>query len=377
MFKEYNLVIVGAGLFGSVVAEQASRAGHRVAVVERRDHIGGNCYTETDADTGINVHKYGPHIFHTSNQAIWDYINQFTEFNAYRQRARSSHNGKLYSFPINLATINQLLGKDFTPTEAEAWLESERIPNANPANYEEQALALVGPTLYNAFIRGYTEKQWGCDPRELPASVARRLPVRTNYNDGYFFDKWEAMPVDGYTPVFERMLDHPNIQVFLDTDWADVKHHITNQLVVYTGPIDLYYNYCYGELKWRTLDFEYRTETVDDQQGCCQINYPDLDVGWTREIEHKYFHPERKTVPGKTIIHREYSRLATQADTPYYPVKTEEDIVRYEQYRSLANAEPNTIIGGRLGEYMYYDMHQVIGSALACYKNKIQERLSK
>ena len=376
MFKNYDLIVVGAGLFGSVVSEQASRAGYNVCVVEQRNHIGGNCYTEKDPETDIIVHKYGPHIFHTDNKDIWEYINQFTEFNNYVHKAKSSVGDRLFSIPINLSTVNQLTGAEFRPAGMREWLDKAVIHEHTPRNFEEQALALVGKRLYDAFIKGYTQKQWGVNPKELPASVARRLPVRTNYNDRYYNDRYEGIPVDGYTPIFEKMLSHPNITVMLNTDWNTVREHAVDKLVVYTGAIDRYYDYQYGDLKWRTLDFQYRTEEVDDYQGVTQINYPEQDVPWTREIEHKHFHPERKT-KGKTIIGREFSRDATRDDTPYYPVKTEEDMEKYSHYSHLANTEKNVIFGGRLGEYMYYDMHQVIGSALACYRNKISPKLAK
>jgi UDP-galactopyranose mutase len=375
MFGSSKVIVVGAGLFGSVVAEQLSRAGHQVTVIDSRDHVGGNCYTETDAETGINVHKYGAHIFHTNNKEVWDYINQFTEFNRYKHKVKSRVGDKTYSMPINLDTINSFLNQHFTPEDARVWLKHQQQNITDPKNFEEQAIALIGPDLYQAFIKGYTLKQWETDPTLLPASVARRLPVRTNYDDSYFHDLWEGIPVDGYTPIFERMLAHENITMLLNTKWEDVKDQVTDQLVVYTGAIDKFYDYQFGKLNWRTLDFEYRTESVDDYQGCVAINYADKEVPYTREIEHKHFHPERKTVANKTIVSREYSRAAGPQDTPYYPVNTEQDRLVFNKYRELADAEPNVIFGGRLGEYMYYDMHQVIGSALACYRNKISKRI--
>jgi UDP-galactopyranose mutase len=378
MFDNFEVVVVGAGLFGSVVAEQIStQLDQRVAVIESRDHIGGNCYTETDPETGINIHKYGAHIFHTNNREVWDYINRFTEFNGYRHTVKTRSNGKTYSMPINLSTINSFYNQDYTPAQAQDWLDHMRqlYANADPKNFEEQAMALIGPELYHAFIKGYTLKQWETDPKELPASIIKRLPVRTSYNDSYFFDQWQGIPVDGYTPIFERMLAHKNIQVFLNTTWESVRQHVGNKLVIYTGAIDRYYDYCYGDLNWRTLDFELRTEAVEDYQGCVAMNYADIDVPYTREIEHKHFHPERKNTVNKTVIGREFSRTATRADTPYYPVNTEADKKRFGQYQSLAESESHVIFGGRLGEYMYYDMHQVIGSALACFKKKIQPRL--
>jgi UDP-galactopyranose mutase len=379
MFNNFNLIVVGSGLFGSVVSEQASRAGYRVAVIEKRDHIAGNCYTQDDPVTGINLHKYGPHIFHTSNQKIWDYIQQFSKFNNYVHKARSQVGNRKYSIPINLDTINNFFGVDYTPQQAAAFMQRLTAEYAgDPENFEQQALKLIGPELYQAFIRGYTSKQWGVDPTQLPASYARRLPVRVNYNDRYYNDTVEAIPELGYTPIFERMLTHENIQLFMETNWKQVAHLVQpGQLVVYTGAIDEYYDYCYGRLQWRTLDFDWQTHDTGDYQGITQVNYPGMDVPWTRIIEHRHFHPERKYTQDQTVIHVEYSRAAGPGDTVYYPVNTPEDQARYQQYRARANLETQVIIGGRLGEYMYYDMHQVIGSALACYKNKIQVKLQQ
>ena len=377
MFKNYDIIIVGSGLFGSVIAEQASRNNYKVCVIEQRGHIGGNCYTEVDLKSNIIVHKYGPHIFHTNDDKIWAYINQFTKFNNYVHKAKSMVNNTLFSFPINLDTLCRLHGHNYKPHEMAEWVEKNRYKINSPANFEEQALAILGHELYHKFIRGYTLKQWETNPTELPASVARRLPFRTNYNDRYYNDKYEGIPVDGYTPIFERMLDNPSITVNLNTDWNSVRDSIENQLVVYTGAIDRFYDYKFGHLKWRTLDFEFNLELTDDYNGVTQVNYPETTIKWTREIEHKHFHPERRTNPGMTIVSREYSRLATVNDIPYYPVKTESDQLMFNQYKSLADAENNIIFGGRLGEYMYYDMHQVIGAALSCYKNKIAVKLSK
>jgi len=375
----YDLVIVGTGLFGSIVAEQASREGYRVLIIDSRSHIGGNCYTEFDAETGINIHKYGPHIFHTDNKPVWDYINQFTEFNTYRHVGKSRIGAEVYPIPINLDTINKFFGCTYTPEQAREFLDKVRVKTPDPKNFEEQAMALLGEDIYNAFIRGYTAKQWETDPKQLPASVARRLPVHTDYNTSYYPNnsKYQGIPIDGYTPIFERMLAHENIELRLNTTWESIKDTLDpGQLVVYTGPIDAYFDYCYGQLNWRTVDFEYRTESVEDYQGCTAVNFPEESVPWTREIEHKHFHPERKTVPNKTVVNREFSRAATVDDTPYYPVNTQEDRNKFDQYRLLANGEANVIFGGRLGEYMYYDMHQVIGSALAAYQNKVKVRLT-
>ena len=375
MFDKFDIVVIGAGLYGSVIAEQASRDGFKVAVIESRDHIGGNCYTETDAETGINVHKYGAHIFHTNSKDIWDYINRFTEFNNYKHKVKTRVGNKSFSMPINLDTINSFFNAGMVPIEAEKFIKSLQTNTAEPQNFEEQALALIGQDMYDAFIRGYTVKQWERDPKELPASIIKRLPVRTNYDDNYFFDRWQGIPVDGYTPIFEKMLSHENIEVFLNTSWDAVKLQCQDKLVIYTGAIDRFYDYCYGDLNWRTLDFVTDTHDVNDFQGCVAMNYADEHVPYTRQIEHKHFHPE-KSSGAKTIVTTEYSRTATREDTPYYPVNTDEDRAKYELYREKAEQETNVLFGGRLGEYRYYDMHQVIGSALAAYKNKIKSRLS-
>jgi len=377
MFKDFDLIVVGSGIFGAVTAEQASREGFKVAVVESRNHIGGNCYTEDDPETGINVHKYGPHIFHTSNERIWKYINQFTEFNNYHHRVRGVWNDRSYGIPITLDTINSFFNENFTPAEAERFIDSIRTHNDDPTNFEEQALARIGPQLYNAFIRGYTIKQWEKNPTLLPASVARRLPVRYNYNDSYYYDKWQGIPVDGYTPIFERMLNHENIQVFLNTDWFSVADQAGNIPVVYTGPIDRFYNYQHGRLTWRTLDFKFEVKETGDYQGIAAMNFPSQAVPYTRCIEHRHFHPERDYPKDRTIINYEYSRTAEPGDTEYYPVNTDEDKTRFELYRTQADQEPNVVFGGRLGEYMYYDMHQVIGSALSAYKKKVKIKLTK
>jgi UDP-galactopyranose mutase len=377
MFKDFDLIVVGSGIFGAVTAEQASREGFKVAVVESRNHIGGNCYTEDDPETGINVHKYGPHIFHTSNERIWKYINQFTEFNNYHHRVRGVWNDRSYGIPITLDTINSFFNENFTPAEAERFIDSIRTHNDDPTNFEEQALARIGPQLYNAFIRGYTIKQWEKNPTLLPASVARRLPVRYNYNDSYYYDKWQGIPVDGYTPIFERMLNHENIQVFLNTDWFSVADQAGNIPVVYTGPIDRFYNYQHGRLTWRTLDFKFEVKETGDYQGIAAMNFPSQAVPYTRCIEHRHFHPERDYPKDRTIINYEYSRTAEPGDTEYYPVNTDEDKTRFELYRTQADQEPNVVFGGRLGEYMYYDMHQVIGSALSAYEKKVKIKLTK
>jgi len=379
MSDKFDLVIVGSGLFGSVVAEQASKNGYTVAVIEARDHIGGNCYTYNDPETGINVHKYGSHIFHTDNKMVWDYITQFTEFNNYRHVSKTKHKNEVYSIPINLETINKFFKKSFTPSEARKFIDSIKLKFDDPSNFEEQAMSVMGKDLYYAFFYGYTIKQWEIDPKQLPASVARRLPLHTDYSTNYYTnnDTYQGIPVDGYTPIFEKMLSNDNIKIFLNTSWEKVKDRFQYKMLVYTGPIDRYYDYCYGELNWRTLDFKHQIKNVDDYQGVSIMCHPDTETPYTREIEHKHFNPERKIKIDKTIVSQEFSRKANKHDTPYYPVKTTQDMEIYKNYRALADQEENVIIGGRLGEYMYYDMHQVIGAALSCYKYKIQVKLLK
>jgi UDP-galactopyranose mutase len=368
-----DLIVVGSGLFGSVIAEQASRDGLKVVVIESRNHLGGNCYTEDDKQTGINIHKYGPHIFHTSNQRVWDYINQFTEFNSYRHQCMSRVGKKTYSMPINLATINQYFKKNWSPTQAKMFFQGYKDAYNDPQNFEEQAMALMGNDLYRMLFREYTIKQWDKDPRDLPASVARRLPVRYNYNTRYYNDVYEGIPVNGYTPIFEKMLTHPNIEVCLNTDFFSLQDQIpANKLVVYTGPIDRYFDYKYGVLNWRTCDFVLKKFDIEDWQGVTQINYPSLDIPYTRTIEFKHFHPEKNYTKEATVVSFEYSRSAGINDTPYYPVNTAEDREKYSLYQLDAKQLQNTIIGGRLGEYMYYDMHQVIGSALSTYEKRIK-----
>jgi UDP-galactopyranose mutase len=275
--------------------------------------------------------------------------------------------------PINLATINQYFKQNWKPNQAKKFFQAYSKAFNDPQNFEEQAMALLGNDLYQAFFREYTIKQWDKDPKELPSSLARRLPVRYNYNNRYYNDTWEGIPVNGYTPIFERMLTHNNIKVFLNTDFFAIRNQIPqDKIIVYSGPVDRYFDYQYGILNWRTCDFEFKTFNVEDWQGVTQINYPSLDIPYTRTIEFKHFHPERNYTQDATVVSFEYSRSAGQNDVPYYPVNTSEDKVKYILYRGLAKNLTNTIIGGRLGEYMYYDMHQVIGAALSTYEKRIK-----
>ncbi|MGH3948727.1 MAG: UDP-galactopyranose mutase [Pseudonocardiaceae bacterium] len=378
-------MVVGSGFFGLTVAERAaSQLGKRVLVLDRRPHIGGNAYSAPEPETGIEVHKYGAHLFHTSNKRIWDYVTRFTEFTGYQHRVFTKYQGQVYTFPMNLALINQFFGRSFTPDEARALVadQASEIDTADAQNLEEKAISLIGRPLYDAFVRGYTAKQWQTDPKELGAGIITRLPVRYTYNNRYFNDTYEGLPVDGYTAWLEKMADHPNIEVRLGVDYFDVRDQIpAGTPTVYTGPVDRYFDYSAGRLGWRTLDFE--TEVVDtgDFQGTPVMNYADEDVPYTRIHEFRHFHPERegRYPQDKTVVLREYSRFANDDDEPYYPINTSDDRAKLERYRELAKVEArerNVLFGGRLGTYKYLDMHMAIGSALAAFDNKIAPHLT-
>ena len=375
----HRLVIVGSGFCGATIAYKvASELSLPVLVLERRGHIGGNAHSKFDSKTGIEYHEYGSHLFHTSNEAVWNFITQFSAFNNYRHRVFSRHRGKTYSIPINLMTINRFFERDFDPAGARAFIEqqaaAERIDA--PRNFEEKAVSLIGRALYEAFIKGYTAKQWETDPAALPAEIIARLPVRFGFNDFYFADRYEGLPTEGYAAIFDKMLAHPMIEVVTGCDYFDVRgERDSNTLCVYTGPVDRYFDYKFGELGWRTLDFEIERLDTDDFQGASVVNYPDRDVAFTRIHEFKHLHPERR-YGNKTMIMREYSRFAKRNDEPYYPIGRHDDKARYGRYKKLAEAEPNVMFAGRLGTYRYLDMHQAIGAALHLYERKIAPRLT-
>jgi len=371
-----DLVVVGSGFFGLTIAERcATELGLKVLVLDRRHHIGGNAYSEADAETGIEVHVYGAHLFHTSNKKVWDYVNRFTEFTAYQHRVYTSHQGQVYPMPINLGTINQFFDAAYSPDEARALIKEQaaELGDKEPENFVEKGVSLIGRPLYEAFIAHYTAKQWQTDPEKLSADIISRLPVRYTYNNRYFNDTYEGLPKDGYTAWLERMADHPNIEVRLDTDFFTVKDDYIGVVpVVYTGPVDAYFDFSEGELSWRTLDFEREVVQTGDFQGTSVMNYPDEDVTFTRIHEFRHFHPERDYPGDKTVIMREYSRFAEKGDEPYYPVNTDEDRDKLLRYRELAKSEPMVLFGGRLGSYKYLDMHMAIGSALSMYENKLK-----
>lgn len=375
-----DLVVVGSGLFGLTVAQQMAERGRRVLLIDRRSHLGGNAHSEIDPDTGIEVHKYGAHLFHTSNPRVWEYVNRFTGFTSYVHRVYSNHRGEVYPLPINLGTINQFFRSALTPDQARALIREQaaELGGREPANFVEKGVSLIGRPLYEAFIAHYTAKQWQTDPEQLSADIITRLPVRYTYDNRYFNDTWEGLPVDGYAAWLARMADHPNIEVRLGVDFFDADQPVCkdqvvgNVPVVYTGPVDRWFGYAEGRLGWRTIDLEEERLDVGDFQGTSVINYPDADVPFTRILEFRHFHPEREMAADRTIIHREYSRFAEGDDEPYYPVNTPEDRARLLRYRDLATREKDVLFGGRLGTYKYFDMHMAIGAALSMVDNKLE-----
>lgn len=368
-----DLVVVGSGFFGLTIAERAAADGSKVLILEKRDHIGGNAYSYFDEKTGIEVHKYGSHLFHTSNKEVWEYVNRFTSFNDYRHHVFTLHQGQTYSLPINLLTMSNLFGRSFTPQEARSFIASEQDQSGMPpTNLEEKAISLIGRQLYEAFIKGYTAKQWQVDPKDLPADVIARLPVRMTYEARYFNDTWEGLPVNGYAAWLEAMITDENISIEFNIDFEDVKHLIPEKTpIVYTGPLDRYFNYEFGELKWRTLDLEIEEVDLDDFQGTSVMNYADEDVAFTRIHEFKHLHPERRYAGNSTVIMREFSRFAEREDEPYYPVNSAADRSALARYREAADREANVLFGGRLGTYQYLDMHMAIASALQTYRNSL------
>ena len=356
-----SIAIVGAGFSGAVIANTLANQGFRATVFDTRPHVAGNCHTERDAQSGVMVHKYGPHIFHTDNERVWNYLNQFTEFMPYTNRVKTTTQGQVFSLPINLHTINQFFDKTFSPNEARSFIESlADLSIENPTTFEEQALRFVGADLYESFLKGYTQKQWGCSPDNLPASILKRLPVRFNYDDNYFFHQYQGMPKDGYTVIVEQILDHENITVNLNSsftrDQADQYDH-----VFCSGPIDGYFDFELGRLGYRTLDFkEIRAE--GDFQGCAVMNYGDKSVPYTRISEHKYFSPWE--AHDKTICFEEHARECEEGDIPYYPIRLMEEQQMLKRYVDLAKNETNISFVGRLGTYRYLDMDVTIAEAL-------------
>lgn len=361
MTVKEKILIVGAGLSGAVIGRELAQEGCTVEIIDARNHIGGNCHTVRDEATGVMVHVYGPHIFHTDDAEVWDYVNGFTTFMPYKNRVKTTSGGQVFSLPVNLHTINQFFGKTFRPDEARVFLEEQADKTiSDPQTFEEQALRFVGNDLYEAFFKGYTQKQWGCSPTELPASILKRLPVRFNYDDNYFFHKFQGMPENGYTEMIEGILDHPNIHVSLETNFrrdqvAGYAH------VFYSGPLDGYFDYELGRLGYRTLDFE-RFTYDGDYQGCAVMNYGDVAVPYTRITEHKHFSPweEHKG----SVCYREFSRACGPDDIPYYPIRLVEEKAQLADYVGRAEQEKDVTFVGRLGTYRYLDMDVTIREAL-------------
>ncbi len=381
-----DLIVVGSGFFGLTIAERvANELGRKVTVLEKRNHIGGNAYSEFDEETGIEIHKYGAHLFHTSNERVWEYVNKFTSFTNYVHRVYTIYNDEVYPMPINLGTINQFFRSAYSPLEARKLIskQAEEMNGRKITNMEEKGISLIGRPLFEAFIKGYTAKQWQTDASELPASIISRLPVRYNYNNRYFSDKYEGLPVKGYTAWLEKMAENKNITVKLNTDFFDEnneysKDKIVGKIpVVYTGPLDRYFNYSEGKLSWRTLDFEKEILPIEDYQGTSVMNYGNREVPYTRIHEFKHFHPERDYPKDKTIIMREYSRFADNNDEPYYPINTPQDREVLLKYRELMKNEDKVFFGGRLGTYQYLDMHMAIMSALTMFDNDLRPILER
>lgn len=363
---KYDYLIVGSGFFGSICAYELNKKGYKVLVIESRDHIGGNCYTENKDD--INIHVYGPHIFHTSNDKVWKWINQFVSFNNFTLRPVANYKGEIYSLPFNMWTFSKLWNITH-PDQAKRIIKGQSEHIGEPTNLEEQAIKLVGTDVYEKLIKGYTAKQWRKDPKELPASIIKRLPVRFTYNNNYFNDKYQGIPIGGYTQIFEKLLEGIEVKLGIDYFKDELPKH---DKVIYTGPIDRFFNYKFGELEYKTTKFEHkRLEEDDDYQGIAMMNYTDEEIPFTRVIEHKHFEDVKSD---STWITFEYPiEYKAESTEPMYPVNDTENNSKYQKYKELANQEKDIIFGGRLAEYKYYDMHQVIESAL----NKVKEIINE
>ena len=360
---EYDYLIVGSGFFGSICAHELTKVGKKVLVIDSRNHIGGNSHTENK--DGINVHTYGPHVFHTSNEEVWQWINQFVEFNNFQLQTVANYKGEIYSLPFSMWTFSKLWNISH-PDQAQKIIETQSAHIHEPSNLEEQAIKLVGTDVYEKLIKGYTFKQWKKDPKKLPKEIIKRLPVRFTYDNNYFYDKYQGIPIGGYTKIFEKLLE--GIEVRLNTDYF--KDELpTHNRVIYTGPIDKYYDYQFGELEYKTTKFDHKKLENKNYQGTAVMNYTDIEIPFTRVIEHKHF---ENTETDCTWITFEYPiEYKAESTEPYYPVNDTENNTKYKKYKELASQEKNTIFGGRLAEYRYYDMHQVIASALNFIKKEI------
>lgn len=377
---EAEFIVIGSGLFGLTMAERiANELNKKVLIIEKRNEIGGNAFSYFESTTGIEVHKYGSHLFHTSNEKVWDYVNRFTDFSQYRHQVIVSSKNESFSLPVNLHTISQINRGDLNPVQAMNWIDSEReTPNINQENnFETEAISKIGRTLYERFFEGYTQKQWQTKAKDLPSEIFSRLPVRFNYNSNYFTDKYQGLPVNGYPEFFKSMLENDNIKIVMGVDYLSIKSRIPkNKIIIYTGPIDAYFNYKFGALSWRTIDLKLEFLDMQDFQGCSVKNFADVEIPYTRIHEFKHLHPEREKVfnSSRTIIAYEYSRFAVAGDEPFYPVNTNENSLILGKYRNLAKVENNVFFGGRLGTYKYLDMHMAIASALTMFDNEFANK---
>ncbi|MDY7025268.1 MAG: UDP-galactopyranose mutase [Pseudomonadota bacterium] len=371
-----KVLIVGAGFSGAVIGRELAETGIQVDIIDQRSHIAGNCHTQRDEETNVMIHQYGPHIFHTDDEEVWDYVNQYTTFKPYTNRVKSTTKGEVFSLPVNLHTINQFFKKTMRPDEAKAFIEEQADKSIeDPQTFEEQAMRFVGKDLYEAFFKGYTQKQWGCHPSELPASILKRLPVRFNYNDNYFFHKFQGMPEHGYTVIVEKILEHKNISVQLNTEFERSMQDQYDH-VFYCGPLDGYFNYELGRLGYRTLDFK-RHSADGDFQGCAVMNYGETSVPFTRISEHKHFTPWEEH--DKTVYFEEYSRSCEPEDIPYYPIRLVDEKAMLKDYVDLAEQTEGVTFVGRLGTYRYLDMDVTIREALDAarsFKEKVDNNQS-
>jgi UDP-galactopyranose mutase len=376
--KHAKLLVVGSGISGSVVAERiASDCGKQVAVIDRRDHAGGNCYSYIDPATGIECHEYGTHIFHTSDKEIAAYLKKFCTLNRYRHRVFSSYRGNMFELPVNLATINRFYKERFTPVQAKRFLKTEAAKEGSkkPGNFEEKALMTMGRPLYEAFIKGYTKKQWGTDPKKLPAGIIERLPLRYTGKTGYFDDRHQGLPLCGYGGLFNKLLKNKNIRLMLKTDYFSVKRFLPpGCLVIFTGPIDLFYGYKHGRLGWRSLRFDKLRLPTGDHQHTAVVNYPDEDIKFTRIHEFRHLHPERHYTKSRTVISKEYPVPAGRNSDPYYPIGSPADIAILKKYQQESQKDPGVFFLGRLGRYKYLDMDDAIKEALQFYRKVLKKK---
>ncbi len=372
--RKTNFLIIGCGFAGATFANLAAERGYKVLLVDKRSHIGGNCYSYKDEESKVEVHKYGPHIFHTNSQKIWDYVNRFSKFNNYVNRVKARTGNKIYGLPINLHTINQFFEKDFTPDQARKHIDSIRVKGLRPRNFEEFVLHNLGHEMYEAFYKNYTIKHWGVQPKEIPVSTAKRLAIRFNYNDNYFNDQFQGIPLEGYTALFKRMVDHENIHLSLGEDFEDYRaswrHNFEH--LIFTGSLDNYFNYEYGYLPYRTLRFE--AIRGKDIIGNAVINYTDMSEKFTRIHEHKWFTPERKFE--NSIAFKEYPSDTDSRKSPIYPIRNEVSEKMYQAYSYKTQEEQDVTFVGRLGEFRYYDMHQVIAASMTKFE-KLMEKYEK